>query len=123
MLERAPLAVCPPTVIADSRLPPRRLDAGREDTDGTTREARRSMFLHASRRELDDPDRARLPDRVHADLLFELAAAQGASHGEWLGCAAVAAGVESEGMIVPGHVNRVFSDEVLFTISMHETAP
>lgn len=105
------------------------------------------MFLHASRRELDDPDRARLPDRVHADLLFELAASQGASHGEWLECAVVAAEVESKGMIVPWHVNRVFrlaelvaiarewmqarsvdavratSDEVVFTISTHETAP
>jgi hypothetical protein len=105
------------------------------------------MFLHASRRELDDPDQARLPDRVHADLLFELPASQGASLGEWLGCVAVSAEVEDEGVIVPAHANRVFrlaelagvvrewieahsvdtvlasSDEALFAISTHETEP
>jgi len=66
------------------------------------------MFLHASRRELDDPDQARLPDRVYADLLFELPASQGASLGEWLGCAAVVAEVEADGVIVSAHANRVF---------------
>jgi hypothetical protein len=105
------------------------------------------MFLHASRRELDDPDQARLPDRVHADLLFELPAPQCASLGEWLGCAAVSVEVEVEGVIVPAHANRVFrlaelagvvrewmeahsvdtvlasSDEALFAISTHETGP
>jgi hypothetical protein len=45
---------------------------------------------------------------VHADLLFELPAAQGASLGQWLGCAAVAAKVGAEGVIVPAHANRVF---------------
>jgi hypothetical protein len=105
------------------------------------------MFLHASRRELDDPDQARLPDRVHADLLFELPASQGASLGEWLGCAAVVAEVEADGVIVSAHANRVFrladlaglvrewmqahsveavlasNDEALFAISTHETGP
>jgi hypothetical protein len=105
------------------------------------------MFLHASRRELDDPDHARLPDRVHADLLFKLPAAQGASLGEWLGCAAVVAEVEADGVIVRAHANRVFrladlasvvrewmqthsvdavvasSDEALFAISTQETGP
>jgi hypothetical protein len=105
------------------------------------------MFLHASRRELDDPDQARLPDRVHADLLFELPGSQGASLGEWLGCAAVVAEVEAEGVIVSAHANRVFrladlaglvrewmeahsveavlasSDEALFATSTHETGP
>jgi hypothetical protein len=102
------------------------------------------MFLHASRRELDDPDQARLPDRAHADLLFELPASQGASLGEWLGFVAE---VEADGVIVSAHANRVFrladlaglvrewmqahsveavlasSDEALFAISTHETGP
>src|SRR5204863_9369411 len=78
------LLSAPPAAIADSSLPPGRLGAGRADTLGPTREPRRSMFLHASRRELDDPDQARLPDRVHGDLLFDLPASQGASLGEWL---------------------------------------
>ena len=81
------------------------------------------MFPHASRRELDDPDQARLPDRVHADLLFELPASQGASLGEWLGCAAVAAEVEAGGMIIRAHANRVFRLADLFTISTYMTAP
>jgi hypothetical protein len=155
MVEGTPFAVCPAsdhprpqmTAIADASLPPGGLGGGREDTDGPTREPRRSMFLHASRRELDDPDQARLPDRVHADLLFELPASQGASLGEWLGCAAVEADVEADGVIVRAHANRVFrladvagvvrewmqahsvdavlasSDEGLFTISTHETGP
>jgi hypothetical protein len=84
------------------------LGAGREDTDAPTREPRRSMFLHASRLEIDDPDQACLPDRVHADLIFELPASQGASLGEWLGCAAVAAEVEADGVIVRARANRVF---------------
>ncbi len=105
------------------------------------------MFLHARRRELDDPDQARHPDRVHADLLFELPASQDASLSECLGCAAVVAGVEADGVIVRAHANRVFrladlagvvrewmqthsvdavpasSDEALFAISTHEMGP
>jgi hypothetical protein len=103
------------------------------------------MFPAASRREPDDPDQARLPDRVYADLLFELPAAQGASLGQWLECAAVAAEVEADGVIVRAHPNRVFrladlagvvrewmqahsveavlasSDDALFAISTYET--
>jgi len=105
------------------------------------------MFLHASRRELDDPDQARLPDRMYADLLLELPPSQGASLGTWLGCAAVAAEVEAGGVIVRARANRVFrladlagvvrewmhahsvdavlasSDDALFAISTHETGP
>ena len=66
------------------------------------------MFRHASRRERDNPDQARLPDRVHADLLFELPPPQGASLGQWLGCAVVAAEVGAEGVIVRAQANRVF---------------
>ena len=66
------------------------------------------MFLRASRRERDDPDHAQLPDRVHADILFELPAAQGASLGQWLGCAAVAAEVGVDGVTVRAQANRVF---------------
>ena len=66
------------------------------------------MFRRASRREPDNPDQARLPDRMQADLLFELPPGQGASLGQWLGCAAVAAEVGAEGVIVLAHANRVF---------------
>jgi hypothetical protein len=66
------------------------------------------MFRRSSRRERDNPDQACLPDRVHADLLFELAPAQGALLGQWLGCAGVAAEVGAEGVIVRAHANRVF---------------
>ena len=66
------------------------------------------MFLHVRRRERDDPDQAHLPDRVSADVLFELPAAQGASLGQWLGCAAVAAEVGVDGVIVRAHANCVF---------------
>ena len=66
------------------------------------------MFRRSSRRERDKPDQARLPDRVHADLLFELPPSQGASLGQWLGCAAVVAEVEAEGVIVRARANRVF---------------
>ena len=84
------------------------MGADSEDTGQPTRDAQRSMFRRASRRERDNPDQACLPDRVHADLLFELPAAQGASLGQWLGCAAVGAEVGAEGVIVPAHANRVF---------------
>lgn len=102
------------------------------------------MFLPSSRRELDNPDQALLPDRMDADLLFELPPSQGASLGEWLCCAAVAAEVEAVGVIVRADANRVFrladlacvirewmqahsvdvvlasSDRTLFTISSYE---
>ena len=69
------------------------------------------------------------------------------SLGEWLGCAAVVAEVEADGVIVSAQANRVFrladlaglvrewmqahsveavlasSDEALFAISTHETGP
>jgi hypothetical protein len=84
------------------------LGAAREDAADPTREPRGSMFPRASRREREDPDQARLPDRVHADLLFELPPVQGASLGQWLGCAAVVAEVCADGVIVRAHANRVF---------------
>jgi hypothetical protein len=84
------------------------LGAGVEDSGQPTRNPHRSMFRRSSRRERDNPDQACLPDRVHADLLFELPPAQGASLGQWLGCAAVAAEVGAEGVIVRAHANRVF---------------
>jgi len=65
------------------------------------------MFRRSSRRERYNPDQACLPDRVHADLL-ELPPAQGASLGQWLGCAAVAAEVGADGVIVRAHADRVF---------------
>ena len=103
------------------------------------------MFLRTSRYERDDPDQAYLPDRVRVDLCIELPAAQSASLGQWLGCAAFAAEVGPHGVIVRAHANRVFrlgdlarvtrewmdahavdavlasSEEALFTISAYET--
>jgi len=84
------------------------LGAGVEDSGQPTGNPQRSMFRRSSRRERDNPDQAGLPDRVQADLLFELPPAQGASLGQWLGCAAVAAEVEAEGVIVRARANRVF---------------
>ena len=84
------------------------MGAGVEDSGQPTGNPQRSMFRRSSRRERDNPDQAGLPDRVHADLLFELPPAQGASLGQWLGCAAVAAEVEAEGVIVRARANRVF---------------
>jgi hypothetical protein len=41
-------------------------------------------------------------------LLFDLPAAQGASLGRWLSCAAVVAEVSADGVIVRVHANRIF---------------
>ena len=45
---------------------------------------------------------------MRADLLFELPAAQSASLGHWLGCAAVLAEVGADGVMVRASANRVF---------------
>ncbi len=69
------------------------------------------MFLRVSQSEPDGLRQARLHDRVHRDLLVELPAAQGASLGHWLSCAAVSAEVGADGVIVRARENRVFRVE------------
>jgi hypothetical protein len=87
------------------------LGAGREDSDKRTRQPSRSVFLRVSQSEPDILRQARLPDRLHADLFFELPAAQSASLGHWLGCAAVSAEVGADGVLVRARANRVFRVE------------
>jgi hypothetical protein len=47
-------------------------------------------------------------ERVQAELVFELPSTRGASLDRWLRCAAVAAEVGAEGVVVRPRANRVF---------------
>jgi hypothetical protein len=87
------------------------LGAGREDSDGRAREPWRNVFLRVSQSEPDALRHAQFPDRVRADLLFDLPPAQSASLGHWLGCAAVSAEVGADGVMIRARANRVFRVE------------
>ena len=87
------------------------MGAGREDAEERVREPWRTVFLRVSQGEPDRLRQTRLPDRVHADLLFKLPAAQSASLGHWLSCAAVSAEIGADGVLVRARANRVFHVE------------